>query len=561
MSPDPPQNRADRASQHLYFDLVTADDQAEAGTIQSAPSTDSWVRLTEHGPTVAGQESQVLAAPRPMPSDQPHRSRLANIYIWLVISGSVAATAGSLFSEATARTAPAWDWPLFVALIIGVAILERAREDLFGNSHLSLSFVAIFSGGLLLAPGAVGAAALMGLFVAGFPDREDWERFLFNVAVISLSGVAYSTVFHAASPAPTSGQILELLPAALGSALVAFTINSSLVAGVVSLTSEQSVVAIWREKYAWLAPHYLAFGVAAYAMVVSFLALGTVGAAIFAMPIVMLWFAVRQYTERTRESTVELQRANLALGHSEKRYRALVQNAPGVTIVLNPDSTIQYVSSPIGSDEMPKQLDDIVNPRDLERVESAIQQTNEHPEREPMLELKMPDAEGQWRDYEATLKNLADQPAVGGVVINARDVTDRKRLENELRYQAFHDPLTNLPNRALFMERLDEALAETRRTGGHTAVLFIGPQRDIFCVGSQFGEIARRPRRVADRREVDHQHDGRSGHEQTGHNPEGVRQPDRRFPADQLAEPGHDSYHGSPSPFCQILTESFLTLR
>jgi diguanylate cyclase (GGDEF)-like protein/PAS domain S-box-containing protein len=295
---------------------------------------------------------------------------------------------------------------------------------------------------------------------------------------MSLSGVAYSTVFHAASAAPTSGQILELLPLALGATLVAFSINSVLVAGVVSLTGEQGIAAVWREKYAWLAPHYLAFGVAAYAMVVSFLALGAIGAAIFAMPIVMLWFAVRQYTDRTRETTVELQRANRALGHSEKRYRALVQNAPGVTIVLNPDGTIQYMSSHIGAEgDEAATVEDLVHPRDLPAITDAISESREHPDQQPMLELKMPDGRGEWRDYEATMTNLVSQAAVGGLVINARDVTDRKRLENELRHQAFHDPLTNLPNRALFMERLEDAWAMTQRTGGRTAVMFIDLDR------------------------------------------------------------------------------------
>jgi len=420
---------------------------------------------------------QTLAASRRSTPDQGRRGRLANLYIWFVIGSSIAATSGSLASEATSGADANWDWPLFLALTLGVGVLERAREDLFGNSRLSLSFVALFSGGLLLAPGAVGAAAMIGLFVAGFPDREDWDRFLFNVAVMSLSGVAYSTVFHLASAAPTSGQILELLPIALGATLVAFSMNSLLVAGIVALTGEQGVVAVWKEKYAWLAPHYLAFGVAAYAMVVSFLALGAIGGAIFAMPIVMLWFAVRQYTDRTRETTVELQRANRALGHSEKRYRALVQNAPGVTIVLNPDGTIQYISSPIGAEEEPGAVEDLVHPRDLDQITEAIRDASEHPELQPMLELKMPDAGGQWREYEATMTNLVAQPAVGGLVINARDVTDRKRLENELRHQAFHDPLTNLPNRALFMERLEDALAMTQRSGARTAVMFIDLDR------------------------------------------------------------------------------------
>ena len=62
---------------------------------------------------------------------------------------------------------------------------------------------------------------------------------------------------------------------------------------------------------------------------------------------------------------------------------------------------------------------------------------------------------------------------VVGRVMSFRDVTDRKRLEDELAYRAFHDPLTGLANKALFQDRLDHALARLERSGSHLAVLFI----------------------------------------------------------------------------------------
>jgi diguanylate cyclase (GGDEF)-like protein len=69
--------------------------------------------------------------------------------------------------------------------------------------------------------------------------------------------------------------------------------------------------------------------------------------------------------------------------------------------------------------------------------------------------------------------NLLDEPAVSGVVVNYRDITARKALEEQLRHQAFHDALTALPNRALFADRLAHALARSRRSPRRLAVLFV----------------------------------------------------------------------------------------
>ena len=64
-------------------------------------------------------------------------------------------------------------------------------------------------------------------------------------------------------------------------------------------------------------------------MTSGYLALGTAGAMIFCVPIVMLWFGVRQYTARTRTDVEELQRANVAVTRSQGRFRPRRQHAPG----------------------------------------------------------------------------------------------------------------------------------------------------------------------------------------------------------------------------------------
>ena len=74
---------------------------------------------------------------------------------------------------------------------------------------------------------------------------------------------------------------------------------------------------------------------------------------------------------------------------------------------------------------------------------------------------------------EATYRDLRADPTVAGLVLTLRDVTERRRLEQDLAHQAFHDSLTGLANRVLFTDRVGHALTRAGRTGGLAGVLFV----------------------------------------------------------------------------------------
>jgi diguanylate cyclase (GGDEF)-like protein/PAS domain S-box-containing protein len=80
---------------------------------------------------------------------------------------------------------------------------------------------------------------------------------------------------------------------------------------------------------------------------------------------------------------------------------------------------------------------------------------------------------GEWRHLEAHVTDLRADRQVRGVVFNARDITERVRLEEQLTRQAFNDSLTGMANRALFRDRLEQALARSERSRGVLAVLLV----------------------------------------------------------------------------------------
>jgi diguanylate cyclase (GGDEF)-like protein/PAS domain S-box-containing protein len=175
-----------------------------------------------------------------------------------------------------------------------------------------------------------------------------------------------------------------------------------------------------------------------------------------------------------------LARQNRELRRSEERFRSLVQNSIDVQLIADADGTITYESAAVervrgyrAEDRIGRHILDDVHPDDREWAAQMVRDVARVPGSQVAAELRVRHADGSWLVIEAVAKNLVDDPAVGGVVVNYRDVTARKSLEDELKRQAFHDSLTGLANRALFADRLQHAIARAERSPNALAVLFV----------------------------------------------------------------------------------------
>jgi diguanylate cyclase (GGDEF)-like protein/PAS domain S-box-containing protein len=165
---------------------------------------------------------------------------------------------------------------------------------------------------------------------------------------------------------------------------------------------------------------------------------------------------------------------------SEERIRALVEHSSDVVTVIDPhDRLVRWQAASVhrmlGFDPAHTQgrpLDDLIHPDDLMRVQRCLARCAAGSEIETVAG-RLRHADGSWVHVEAIAENRIGDPAIEGLLLSMRDVGERKALEDRLRHQAFHDPLTGLANRVLFEERLAAALAAAHEGGHHAAVLFL----------------------------------------------------------------------------------------
>jgi diguanylate cyclase (GGDEF)-like protein/PAS domain S-box-containing protein len=279
-------------------------------------------------------------------------------------------------------------------------------------------------------------------------------------------------------------------------ALVQYAVNSGLVATGVALRSGLPVWQMWRQNFLWTSITYFA-GASAAGIIVKLVDSFGIYAFLATAPIVIVVYftyctylknveASTKQAELARQHALEVQQHMQALRESEERFRSAFDNATiGMGVVALDGRWLQVNRS----------LCDIFGYEERELLESEVRQVTH---REDLITLEeqmqrftagaISSHQGELRYCHKSGKEVWTHLGMSLVrdgearplhlIFQIQDITDRKRAEEQLLHDAFHDALTGLPNRALFMDHVKMAIQRSRRSGDRLfAALFLDLDR------------------------------------------------------------------------------------
>ena len=186
----------------------------------------------------------------------------------------------------------------------------------------------------------------------------------------------------------------------------------------------------------------------------------------------------------------------LATRSAEARFNALIRNTADVIAIVTPDGTVSYVTPTAerifgfqAQDIISQRLEELVAFDDRARLREFLAHDLAQAGASAAIEVRVPRGDDRQRVVEIHGTNMEDERAIGGRLLNLRDTTDRKGMEEQLKRMALHDPLTLLANRSLFRDRVEHAVAVSKRNGRSVAVMFV--DLDNFKrINDSFGHAA-----------------------------------------------------------------------
>jgi len=183
---------------------------------------------------------------------------------------------------------------------------------------------------------------------------------------------------------------------------------------------------------------------------------------------------------RSISYAIERKKVDEKLRRTEEKFRQLIENALDLIAILDIDGKIRYVSPShkriLGyeSEELiGKESFELIHPDDLSKVIDVFTKGLNDPGKSLSAEYRFKHNEGHWITLESIGKIFPPESGESGVIINSRDITERKKMEESLRNLSITDDLTGLHNRRGFLTLADQQIKLSERNNQQFALISI----------------------------------------------------------------------------------------
>jgi len=411
-----------------------------------------------------------------------HAQRFAKPFMWLVVLSGALASLTAAYNLPVSKLDLRFPLLALVTLVFGSRIvvqIPRVKGQVSVSDTFILLTMLMFDGEAAILLAAADA------FCSSLRISKKKLTVLFNTGTFVCSTFATVTIlrfcFGEISSISLGRYTSTFIVALCVMAIVQYVVNSSLVATGVALKAGKPVWQMWRQHFLWTSITYFA-GASAAGIIAKLAVVLGVYAFLATVPIIaIVYFTYCTYLKNIEASTAhaeeaqrhadEAQRHVEALQQSEERFRNAFDYATiGMALVSLDGCWLQVNRSLcqiIGYPEhelLGGKYQDVTHPDHLPTVTKHIEQ---------MLAGRLTSYQTEKRYIHqlgylvwAMLGVSVVRDSHGNplhLIFQIQDITDRKRAEEQLLHDAFHDALTGLPNRALFMDHLQMAIQRSKR--------------------------------------------------------------------------------------------------
>jgi diguanylate cyclase (GGDEF)-like protein/putative nucleotidyltransferase with HDIG domain len=206
------------------------------------------------------------------------------------------------------------DWRGLVIFSVLIFVVELLSIEVYVKDTTVSTAAAPFLGGVLLfGPIAAVIMAPIIAIVVFFKQQSSFDRLIFNTSNHLISGLICAWLLNSTSSSFVDWSFWPQIVTSVVTAALIYLSTTWLLAGAISLNDGSPVGIVWKERFKWLAPYYLALGMVAYAFVFSFEIADLLGIFVVLIPLLMLRFSQKQYIAQTGELVNELRVTNREL--------------------------------------------------------------------------------------------------------------------------------------------------------------------------------------------------------------------------------------------------------